>query len=54
MHVDDARREILMYFHCPSGGSIDSNGRVDINVHEEGVSMRRATSASAFRDSADP
>lgn len=31
IHVDDAKREILMYFHCPSGGSVDSNGRVDIN-----------------------
>ena len=30
IHVDEARREILMYFHCPSGGSVDRNGRVDI------------------------
>ena len=31
VHVDDVRREILMYFHCPSGGKVDSSGRVDID-----------------------
>jgi len=34
VHVDEARREILMYFHCPSGGSVDANGRVDINEQQ--------------------
>jgi hypothetical protein len=45
MHVDDARREILMYFHCPSGGSIDSNGRVDINEQKTFL----ATSSDGLR-----
>ncbi|MBE3072823.1 MAG: hypothetical protein IMZ67_07585 [Acidobacteria bacterium] len=33
VHIDETRREILMYFHCPSGplGRVDSNGRVDIS-----------------------
>jgi len=34
VHVDDAKREILMYFHCPSGGTVDSSGRVDINQQQ--------------------
>jgi hypothetical protein len=34
VHVDDARREILMYFHCPSGGNVDSSGRVDVNQQQ--------------------
>jgi len=34
VHVADARREILMYFHCPSGGNVDSSGRVDINQQQ--------------------
>ena len=34
MHVDEDRHEILMYFHCPSGGEVDANGRVDINQQQ--------------------
>jgi hypothetical protein len=34
VHVDETRREILMYFHCPSGGKVDANGRVDINAQQ--------------------
>ena len=34
MHVDETRREILMYYHCPSGGNVDANGRVDINQQQ--------------------
>lgn len=45
VHVDDARREILMYFHCPSGGRVDANGRVDIN----GQKTFLATSSDGLR-----
>jgi FtsP/CotA-like multicopper oxidase with cupredoxin domain len=34
VHINEAGRQILMYFHCPSGGSVDANGRVDINQQE--------------------
>ena len=34
VHVDETRREILMYYHCPSGGNVDANGRVDINQQQ--------------------
>jgi len=50
LHVDEVRREILMYFHCPSGGSVDSNGRVDINeqktflaTSDDGLHFRAGT-----------
>jgi hypothetical protein len=50
IHVDDARREILMYFHCPSGGQVDANGRVDINQQETFV----ASSSDGLRFRASP
>ena len=31
VHADEARHELLMYFHCPAGGKVDAYGRVDIN-----------------------
>ena len=31
VHVDEARHELFMYFHCPAGGKVDAYGRVDIN-----------------------
>lgn len=34
-----------MYFHCPSGGSVDINGRVDINQQQTFV----ATSGDGLR-----
>jgi hypothetical protein len=52
MHVDDARREILMYFHCPSGGSIDNNGRVDIN--EQKTFLATSGDGLHFRVGAQP
>jgi len=50
VHVDEARREILMYFHCPSGGRVDANGRVDINEQETFF----ATSSDGLRFRASP
>jgi hypothetical protein len=50
LHVDEARREILMYFHCPSGGQVDANGRVDINQQETFV----ASSSDGLRFRASP
>jgi len=50
MHVDEARREILMYFHCPSGGQVDANGRVDINEQETFL----ATSSDGLRFRVSP
>lgn len=50
MHVDEERREILMYFHCPSGGQVDANGRIDINQQETFL----ATSADGLRFRASP
>jgi hypothetical protein len=50
MHVDEARREILMYFHCPSGGQVDANGRVDINQQETFV----ASSSDGLQFRASP
>lgn len=52
IHVDDARREILMYFHCPSGGSVDSNGRVDIN--EQKTFLGTSGDGLRFRVGAQP
>jgi len=31
VHIDESRREILMYFHCPSGGALEANGRRAVN-----------------------
>jgi hypothetical protein len=50
VHVDDLRREILMYFHCPSGGQVDANGRVDINQQETFL----ASSSDGLRFRASP
>jgi hypothetical protein len=50
MHIDEARREILMYFHCPSGGQVDANGRVDINQQETFL----ASSSDGLRFRASP
>jgi hypothetical protein len=47
VHVDEARREILMYFHCPSGGQVDANGRVDIN--EQQTFLATSTDGLHFR-----
>ena len=52
IHVDDARREILMYFHCPSGGSVDNNGRVDIN--EQKTFLGTSGDGLRFRIDAQP
>jgi hypothetical protein len=52
IHVDDARREILMYFHCPSGGSVDSSGRVDIN--EQQTFLATSGDGLRFRAAAQP
>jgi hypothetical protein len=37
MHVDDGRREILMYFHCPAG----STGDVDIGQQKTFLALSR-------------
>lgn len=50
MHVDEARREIVMYFHCPSGGSVDANGRVDINQQQTFI----ATSSDGLQFHSNP
>jgi hypothetical protein len=50
VHVDETRREILMYFHCPSGGIVDANGRVDINAQETFF----ATSSDGLRFRSSP
>jgi len=50
VHVDEARQEILMYFHCPSGGKVDANGRVDINEQETFF----ATSSDGLRFRSSP
>jgi hypothetical protein len=50
VHIDEARREILMYFHCPSGGQVDANGRVDINQQETFI----ASSSNGLRFRASP
>jgi len=52
VHVDDARREILMYFHCPSGGSVDSSGRVDINQQQTFLAV--SNDGLQFRVAAQP
>ena len=52
IHVDDAKRKILMYFHCPSGGSVDNNGRVDIN--EQKTFLGTSGDGLRFRVDAQP
>lgn len=50
VHVDQTRREIIMYFHCPSGGNVDANGRVDINQQQTFL----ATSPDGLRFQVSP
>lgn len=52
IQIDESRHEILMYFHCPSGGRVGADGRVDIN--EQHTFLAISPDGLRFQANAEP